>query len=522
MASLLHTIIRFFATGRFGRCGSSYALYFVCLVYYGHAMKNKQSALRKLSLASAFLLVLWVCWYNLGGLTVRLWDESRMAVNALEMYDSGRYLVTTFDHQPDLWNTKPPLMIWLQVLSLHLFGIHDWALRIPAALAATATFIAIFHFCYRRLHDFWLGILSVVVLAASFGYIHEHIARTGDFDPLLILWIVLAAFNFFIFLEYHRIRSFYATCAFFGLAVLTKGIAGLMFAPGVLLYTIYRGQLRSVLIGRHTYIGVLLFLLIALPYYFVREYYNAGYLQAVANNELGGRFLKTLEGHDYPWYWYLRFLVFELYVEWTPVALLGLFFLWKERNSGNTTNRGVTYAAILLLTYLTIISIAQTKLQWYIAPVFPFAALVTAYALCFMGKKIYTGQSRGWRAGKYLLPVFLLFALSRNVYVELYTPDHHEQLNDINYYLRDQYTAAKDVKPLLVLAPGYQPHVWWYVRTTARKGLPLSSGSSTDIRPGVRVLVARRDVAMLKGFVVDTMYHTNFIGVFDIKDKKQL
>ena len=485
-------------------------------------MKNKQSVLRKVSLAGAFLLVLWVCWYDLGGITIRLWDESRMAVNALEMYDSGQYWVTTFDHQPDLWNTKPPLMIWLQVLSLNLFGIHDWALRVPAALAATVTFTAIFHFCYRRLHDFWLGILSIGVLAASCGYIQVHITRTGDFDPLLILWTVLAAFNFFIFLEHHRIRSFYATCAFFGLAVMTKGVAGMMFAPGVLLYTMYRGQLRRVLTSRHTYIGILLFLLIALPYYFIREYYNPGYLQAVAHNELGGRFLNNLEGHGHPWYWYLPFLVSDLYIEWTPVALLGLFFLWKERNSGSTMNRGVTYAAILLLTYLTVISISKTKLQWYLAPVFPFAALVSAYALCFIGKKIYFGQGRAWRAGRYLFPALLLLVISKNVYYELYTPDHHEQLNDINYYLRDQYAAEKNAKPLLVFTPGYQPHIWWYIRTTARKGQPLSNGSSMRIRPGVRVLVAQRDVAILKGFVVDTLYRTNFIGVFDIKDKKQL
>jgi 4-amino-4-deoxy-L-arabinose transferase-like glycosyltransferase len=110
-------------------------------------MKYQESVLRKLSLTGAIVLILWVCWYNLGGMTIRLWDESRMAINALEMYESRHYWVTTFEHQPDLWNTKPPLMIWLQVLSLHIFGVHDWVLRIPAALAATATFTAIFHFC---------------------------------------------------------------------------------------------------------------------------------------------------------------------------------------------------------------------------------------------------------------------------------------------------------------------------------------------------------------------------------------
>ena len=40
---------------------------------------------------------------------IALWDESRLAVNALEMRQRGFSLVTTYGFAPDLWNTKPPL-----------------------------------------------------------------------------------------------------------------------------------------------------------------------------------------------------------------------------------------------------------------------------------------------------------------------------------------------------------------------------------------------------------------------------
>jgi 4-amino-4-deoxy-L-arabinose transferase-like glycosyltransferase len=487
-------------------------------------MKYQESVLRKLSLTGAIVLILWVCWYNLGGMTIRLWDESRMAINALEMYESRHYWVTTFEHQPDLWNTKTPLMIWLQVLSLHIFGVHDWALRIPAALAATATFTAIFHFCYRRLNNFWLGIFSVVVLATSVGYIREHITRTGDFDPLLILWLVLASLNFFIFLEHNRTRSLYATFIFFGLAVCTKGVAGLIFAPGVLLYTIYRRQLKRVLINPHTYIGLLLFLAIALPYYFIREHYNPGYLMAVRENELGGRFLKAKEGHNHPWYWYLNLVATELYVEWWPVFVLGLVFLWIERRSDTLMNKGVIYAAILAISYFTIMSAAQTKLVWYVAPVFPFAAIVVAYTICFIGRKVYVESAKIWRIGQPVLPVLILFVVVHNIYNELYLADRHNNLSDINYYIRDKFMAEKDKRNMFVLAPGYQPHVWWYTRVAARQGQKIVHDSSVKIKAGDRVLVSKGEYmdTVTSRYEVDTLYHTNFIGVFDIKCKKQL
>lgn len=51
---------------------------------------------------------------HLDTLPLRLWDESRLAINAYEMMKDGDLIVTHFNGQPDMWNTKPPLMIWCQ------------------------------------------------------------------------------------------------------------------------------------------------------------------------------------------------------------------------------------------------------------------------------------------------------------------------------------------------------------------------------------------------------------------------
>jgi hypothetical protein len=62
-------------------------------------------------------------------------------------------LVVTFRHEPDLWNTKPPL---LQSGSTRcrcrLFGPNEWALRLPSGLAAVGTTLAVYLFT-RRLAD---------------------------------------------------------------------------------------------------------------------------------------------------------------------------------------------------------------------------------------------------------------------------------------------------------------------------------------------------------------------------------
>jgi 4-amino-4-deoxy-L-arabinose transferase-like glycosyltransferase len=80
---------------------------------------------------------------HLGSLPIRIWDESRLAINAYEMNKDGDFLVTHFSGMPDMWNTKPPLMIWLQVFFIKLFGVGELALRLPSAIAAFLTCVFI-------------------------------------------------------------------------------------------------------------------------------------------------------------------------------------------------------------------------------------------------------------------------------------------------------------------------------------------------------------------------------------------
>jgi 4-amino-4-deoxy-L-arabinose transferase-like glycosyltransferase len=63
---------------------------------------------------------------HLDTLPIRIWDEARQAVNALEMWENGNFLVTHFEGSPDMWSTKPPLLIWLQVALIGLLGPVSW------------------------------------------------------------------------------------------------------------------------------------------------------------------------------------------------------------------------------------------------------------------------------------------------------------------------------------------------------------------------------------------------------------
>src|SRR4051812_16217127 len=96
------------------------------------------------------LIVLFPIFYYLNHLPIQLWDESRLAINALEMYKNKKWMVTYYNGAPDLWNTKPPFLIWLQVISLHIFGLNEFAIRFPSALAGLFTCMLIYWFIQKK------------------------------------------------------------------------------------------------------------------------------------------------------------------------------------------------------------------------------------------------------------------------------------------------------------------------------------------------------------------------------------
>ena len=62
-------------------------------------------------------------FYHLDAERVWDWDEARAGVAAYEMIQNHNFVVSTVNHQIDLWNFKPPLGLWLIILDYKLFGL---------------------------------------------------------------------------------------------------------------------------------------------------------------------------------------------------------------------------------------------------------------------------------------------------------------------------------------------------------------------------------------------------------------
>ena len=81
----------------------------------------------KLSLLALLLFVPF-----LGAVHLFDWDEINFAECAREMALGGSWLLPTIDFEP-FWE-KPPFFIWMQALSMKVFGVNEFAARFPNAL----------------------------------------------------------------------------------------------------------------------------------------------------------------------------------------------------------------------------------------------------------------------------------------------------------------------------------------------------------------------------------------------------
>ncbi|WP_190242768.1 ArnT family glycosyltransferase [Hymenobacter lapidiphilus] len=227
----------------------------------------------------------------------------------------------------DLWNSKPPLWTWLLAGSIRLLGPTELGLRLPAALAALATVGVVYATATHWLRSRLAGLLAGLVLLTSPGYVTFHVARTADFDSLLTLTTTVGVVSWLAYLRTGRARWAWATGGSFAAAVLTKGIAGAMFGPGLLLALALTGS--GYRLRRPTpWLAAGLVLAVVVIWYTVREMAAPGYLAAVWQYEVGGPAGQQLEGHYESFSYYFDLLAGGKFALWLLPALAGAGLGW--------------------------------------------------------------------------------------------------------------------------------------------------------------------------------------------------
>lgn len=437
---------------------------------------------------------------HLDVMPLRLYDESRNALNAAEMMRNGNWLVAHYNGQPDMWNTKPPLLIWIQTLFFKLLGPNELALRLPSAIAAALTCITLLVFSIKHLKSYWFGLIASTILVTSAGYVAIHGTRTGDFDPLLTLFITLFSLSVFAFTETRKHKHLLFFFLFFTLAALTKGIQAFIVLPFLFLYVLIRlwRKIRWSDIGTVA-LGILLSAIAIMSFYLLREQENPGYLLAVWQNELGGRYMEVNENNTAGFFFYLQNIIHHhfQYAYWlVPIGIVLSFFSYTPR-----LKSVAHFSALLALWYWLIISSSQTKLYWYALPLYPFLSLLAAIpiytvfnallrAASIRSKQLKTGLAALFLVAFFAIPYTKMFRF-------VYFPQEHPWdvgPYSIFYYLRQPSTDQFNLDGQTVCYDFYSSPLEFYQIALAHKGVHINLKRPAQITQGDTLLIYQPEV----------------------------
>jgi 4-amino-4-deoxy-L-arabinose transferase-like glycosyltransferase len=373
-----------------------------------------------------------------------IWDanEAFYAETPREMMVSGDYLAPQFNFEPRV--QKPPLTYWIILLSYKLFGVSEFAVRLPSALAAIGTILFSYAIA-RLLFSPAAAIFSAIIIATTPRVF--ILARRLPIDILLLFFMTGTLFCIVRALQKRERLSWLLAYVFAALGFLTKGpIAIVIPACAYLLWGLYRRQLR--VSETHPALGLLIFICIVLPWY-VQIYAAHGwsYISPFFLRDNLGRFAAETLGPSRGQLYYFSVYASDFF-PWAFPALLAFIHLWLLRKQERPL---VSLSFGLLIFWCALIfvifSFSKNKQEYYIAPIYPAAAVVLSGFLdkFLLGRD----QSAGHRSWIWMYGILVAMLL----FLSLLFP----------YTLRSFMPNVSSVlhySPSLVLAGGVVLLVW--------------------------------------------------------------
>jgi hypothetical protein len=314
---------------------------------------------------------------------------------ARNMLTSGDWVIAHLDGVPYI--EKSPLIYWLIAISYRVFGVHDWAARIPVALAAILLAWVIWRYgrwAFGVVAGFYAGLVSATCVGLFL------FTRIQIPDVMLTLCVCMAFWSFQRALddcEQHPRAWAAVLAAGLGVGVMLKGLIALV-APvgGVIVYLAVTKQLfsRAVWKRLQVFTGTLIVLIIAAPWHVLATlrmppYFNFtmrsgpgeyhGFFWFYFINEHVLRFLNLRYPRDYNTvprlaFWLLHLLWLFPWSAFFP-AVITLGFKPVDR-AGRTRILVLCWTAFLLVFFTF-----STTQEYYSMPVYPALALLLGSAM---------------------------------------------------------------------------------------------------------------------------------------------
>ncbi len=316
-----------------------------------------------------------------------LWepDEGRYAEIAREMVISGDYVTPRDDFE--LYFEKPPLVYWAEAASIKIFGVNEFAVRLPAALFSIGQVVVTAALAEMMLGAS-AGLFAALALALSplfFGF-----ARFATLDPALAFFLTAALAAFYVaarnepFSRPSARRWMLTSAAMLALGTLAKGPIALILGGAIALaWMASEGRLRQVAQMPLVWCLVI-YAAIVVPWFVLAEARNPGFMHFFIVHEHLERYVASSEHGWGPWF----FIPIVIGGTWPWIFFVPLG--WSAMRADNglpesapapSRRAAARFLVIWFIVILVFFSIPRSKLGSYILPALPPLGIVAGYGL---------------------------------------------------------------------------------------------------------------------------------------------
>jgi len=345
-------------------------------------------------------------------------DEANYAESAREMIVTGDYFMVQIDFEP--FPEKPPLFFWLQVVSMKLFGINEFAARFPNVICGIFSLVLLYYLG-RQLYGHRFGLLWILTFGAAilpFFYF-----KSGMIDPWFNLFIISGIAWFIMYLdperEKARTRNVVLSAFFFGLAVLTKGpVAVLIFLICFLIF-LFLKRFRLKTKGIHVGLFLGVFVLIGGSWFLTQIVIGNTYVLKDFIDYQVRLFSTESSGHGGFFGYHIVVLLLGVF----PASVIALKSFTKKSENTEFQRLFRQWMYILFWVVIILFSIVKTKLLHYSSlAYYPLTFLAAWVWEKWIDRKIEIGS---WQV--ILIFMITLFYAALAILFPLLA-DHHDRL----------------------------------------------------------------------------------------------
>jgi 4-amino-4-deoxy-L-arabinose transferase-like glycosyltransferase len=433
------------------------------------------------------------------------WDERFHALVARNMMDQPfkpmllrEFMGTTPVNdwaQAHIWLHKQPLFLWQMALSMKIFGVSEFTMRLPSVIMGALSVALLYRITIIATSNRTIALMAGAFMCFAYFQLAQISGRLSvDHPDVAFCFYVLA--SIWCYFEYvHSGNKKFKWVLFIGImaacAILCKWLTGLLvfsvWGIVVLHQIIKHKNYKQV---SHFAIALLVCTVVVLPWqiYILNTFPVEAQFEYAYNSR---HFTEAVEGHGGDALFYLNNLdyVFGKNVWLIPVVCLVLLVFNKARLKNFYVRACLAFVFIIHIFF----SIAATKMHGYVFCVYPFLFLFTAISLHdivsrFQYQKIVLVTTS----------IFICVALLQYNYIQYYTlPSAYRQarIHNTNIYKNLRQYVPADVKYIFNVANREQfdlmfynadVHAWHqfldtaYMKNYEMRGVKMAAFKSTD------------------------------------------